>query len=342
MEKLLEIELILSEMTFNLGYEMTKDTESIIGKYEERFLRRLGEIAILLHLARSPEGSHAYEMRQKASEILFEKRNIGKQFLQKHLNLLILLQKISKQSNLNPDKYSQFKEEFLENIEECPIFKYNLRIQKMLSENYIFTKEDSEYIDDLIGVINEAIKEMKDTSVIWSNVSGVYPAIDSLEKNGLIELSRKDLEGDRLKKIYVITELGRESLSRVLVSLMDISSFILDSEVKPVFHKTEGILSPRLDPFRKIFLKISNDLSPDFKKKVYSSRELHHNRPFVHMMMEQGMANPRLNILVNHPEMLEEHLDNVETLEEKNMLKTFIRNRLIERRKKIDKLLEKL
>jgi len=97
-----------------------------------------------------------------------------------------------------------------------------------------------------------------------------------------------------------------------------------------------------LIPFRKIFLKFSEDLSSDFKKKLHSSRGLPHGRPFYQMMMEQGMTSPRLNVLVNHPEMLEEHLDAVETKEDRNMLKSFIRNRLLERKKKIDQLLEKL
>ncbi len=321
---------------------MTKETESIVGKYEERFVRRLGEVAILLHLARSPEGSHAYEMRQKASEILFEKRNTGKVFLQKHLDLLNEFKKLSSQTDVDSAIVKKMKNEVSDRIDDYPIFKYNLRIQHMLTEKYNFTKKDIEYIDDLIDALDEAVKDMKETSVIWSNISGIYPTIDSLEKNGLIELARKDSKGDRLKKIYTITELGRESLSRVLMSLMDISSFILDSELKPALHKPDGILSPRLIPFRRIFLKMSDDLSPEFKKKLHSSKSLHQGRSFVSMMMEQGMAGPRLNVLVNHPEMLEEHLDAIETIEDRNMLKTFIKNRLLERRKKIDKLLEKL
>ena len=317
---------------------MSTDAKGIVSKYEERFVRRLGEIAILLHLARSPEGSHAYEMRQKASEILFEKRNIGKQFLQKHLNILNELNEFLSTSEIT----TMQKKEFAEGIKKWPIFYYNQRIQQILSDKHGYSKDDEEYLTDLIETLQESIKEMKETSVIWSKISGIYPAIDSLEKNGLIELIRKDSEGDRLKKIYTITELGRESLSRVMMSLLDISSFIFDSEIKPDFYKKEALLSPRLIPFRKIFEKFSDDLSPDFKKKLLSQRGFPHGGPFVSMMMEQGMAMPRLNILVSHPEMLDEQLEAVETKEDKNLFKTFIKKRLLERRRMIDKLLEKL
>ncbi len=321
---------------------METNSKDIVGKYEERFIRRLGEVAILLHLAKSPDGSHAYEMRSKASEILFEKRNRGATFLQNHLDILSEMKKLFSQFEANSSVFEASRKNLREKIDDCPILKYNLRFKQMFSENYEITKEDFDYLDKIIEALEESIKSMKETSVIWSNISGIYPTIESLEKNGLIEFVRKDSEGDRLKKIYSITEIGRESLSRVMVSLMDISSFIFESERENIFHGTEGILSSRLLPFRNVFLKLSADLSPEFKKKIHSFKGKSHGRPFVHMMMDQGLANPRLNVLVSHPEMLDEHLDAAGSKEDRKMLKAFIRNRLLERRKKIDKLLERL
>jgi len=318
------------------------NSKDIVGKYEERFIRRLGEVAILLHLAKSPDGSHAYEMRSKASEILFEKRKRGAIFLQSHLDILFTMKELLSQFKADTSAFEASRKSLREKIDDCPIFKYNLRFKQMLEENYEINQEDLNYIDDIIEVLEESIKNMKKTSVIWSNISGIYPTIESLEKNGLIQFVRKDSEGDRLKKIYSITEIGRESLSRVMVSLMDISSFIFESERENIFHGTEGILSSRLLPFRKIFLKLSKDLSPEFKKKIHSFKGKSHGRPFIHMMMDQGLANPRLNVLISHPEMLDEHLNATESKEDRKMLKSFIRNRLLERRKKIDKLLERL
>lgn len=321
---------------------METNSKDVVGKYEERFIRRLGEVAILLHLAKSPDGSHAYEMRSKASEILFEKRNRGATFLQNYLDILSEMKELFSQFEANSSVFEASRKNLREKIDDCPILKYNRRFKQMFSENNEITKEDFDYLDEIIEALEESIKSMKETSVIWSNISGIYPTIESLEKNGLIEFVRKDSEGDRLKKIYSITEIGRESLSRVMVSLMDISSFIFESERENIFHGTEGILSSRLLPFRNVFLKLSADMSPEFKKKIHSFKGKSHGRPFVHMMMDQGLANPRLNVLVSHPEMLDEHLDAAGSKEDRKMLKAFIRNRLLERRKKIDKLLDRL
>ena len=62
---------------------METENNQTINKYEDRFVRRLGEVAILLHLAKSPEGAHAYEMRTKASEIMFQQRKKGIRFFHK-------------------------------------------------------------------------------------------------------------------------------------------------------------------------------------------------------------------------------------------------------------------
>ena len=68
---------------------MITDTETAIRKYEERFIRKIGEIAILIHLAKSPEGSHAYELRSKASEIIFERKKVGSKYLQQILDIFL-------------------------------------------------------------------------------------------------------------------------------------------------------------------------------------------------------------------------------------------------------------
>ena len=81
--------------------------ESIISKYEEKLARRLGEIAILIHLARSPEGSHAYEIRSKASDILFENRRKGIDFIHNHLKVLQDLKKLYSITDTESEDYKK-------------------------------------------------------------------------------------------------------------------------------------------------------------------------------------------------------------------------------------------
>ena len=46
----------------------------VLNKFLEKLTRKLGEIAILIHLSQTPEGDHAYNIRGKASEILFQRK----------------------------------------------------------------------------------------------------------------------------------------------------------------------------------------------------------------------------------------------------------------------------
>jgi len=117
---------------------------------------------------------------------------------------------------------------------------------------------------------------------------------------------------------------------------------VLETEGQHFFAGGRSIFSSRFAPFRKLFEKLVEDLSPDFKKKILSSKGKLHGRPFVHMMMTQGIATPRLNMLIRHPEMLKEHLDTIETDEERKMTKSFLKSKLLEQKEMINKLLEEL
>ncbi|MCE7743117.1 MAG: PadR family transcriptional regulator [Candidatus Heimdallarchaeota archaeon] len=321
---------------------MEIDSENIIGKYEERFIRRLGEIAILLHLAKSPEGSHAYEMRSKASEIIFERRKKGADFLQLRLEILSELGEFLSKPKKEISFYNQQRKEIIDKLDQYPIFKHNSKIQKFISEDYQITPSDIEYIDEMKNALAESIKETRDQAVIWSNISGIYPAIETLEKSGLIKLDREDPEGGRLKRIFTITELGKESLFRVMSFLLDMSSFIMETEGRQCFTAGRNIFSSRLVPFKKLLEKLTEDLTPDFKKKMLSFKGKPHGKPFVHMMMTQGLAPPRLHALIRHPEMMKEHLESLESEEERKMTKSFLKTRLLEQKNMINKLLEEL
>ena len=321
---------------------MEKTSDVVVEKYEERFIRRLGEIAILLHLAKSPDGSHAYEMRSKASEILFERRKHGLEFLSDLLENICKLKDFILISKVDSSTYKEKRTEILEKLEHFPILKYNIRIQKMMKEDYKAGSEDIEYIEDIIRSLEEAIEETKEQATIWTNISGIYPAIETLEKNGLIILDREDPEGGRLKKIYKITEIGKESLFRVMASMLDISAFIMETEAKQFFTEGRGISSSRFIPFQKLFKKLTEDLSPDFRKRFYLFRGRPHGQPFLKMMMNQGIATPRLNVLLHHPEMLKEHLESLETEDEKKMTKSYLKIELEKQIEMINKLMEEL
>ncbi len=327
-------------MIIKLGGIMEINEEAVIGKYEERFVRRLGEIAILLHLAKSPEGSHAYEMRSKASEILFERRKMGVEFLNNHLEIVSKLKEfLSKEKNEIPN-YEQIKTDVLESLEKCPILNFNKRIQGFFNDDYQITEADINYIDEIKITLEDSIKETRDQATIWNNISGIYPAIETLEKGGLIVLDREDPEGGRLKKIYKITDVGEESLFRVLASLLDISAFIMETEGKHFFSGGRSLFSSRFIPFKKLFEKLTQDLSPDFRKKMHMFKGKTPGKPFIKMMMNQGMATPRLNVLIHHPEMFQEHLDGIESEEERKMTKAYLKSKLLEQRDMINKLLE--
>ncbi|MEE9411359.1 MAG: PadR family transcriptional regulator [Candidatus Heimdallarchaeota archaeon] len=321
---------------------METDTQITIRKYEERFIRKLGEIAILLHLAKTPEGSHAYELRSQASEILFERRKIGSELLQEVLEILQNLEKIHSESNKDTiDDTNKYKE-ILVKLDHYPLLKYNVKIQKFLHKNNQITSEDTQYLEDIIDALNDLSKEMHDSTEIWSNITSIYPAIESLEKNGLIKLDREDPEGGRLKKIYKITKLGRESVERVMFLLMDILSFVLETEGKYFLFGGRSIFSSKIIPFRNLLEKLTEGLSPDFKKEMYSFKSKTEGRSFINMIIAQMVAAPMLNTFVRFPKRIKEQLETIETDEEKRMIKTFMKTKLIEQRDMINKMLKEL
>lgn len=321
---------------------MEPDDKKTIEKYEDRFTRRLGEIAILLHLAKSPEGAHAYEMRSKASEIMFQKRKQGIRFLTFFVERIEELKKLLLLRKAESSSYSEKRQALLNKLENIPVLRNNIRIQTMLDEKHELDDQDFLYLDDLKDIIQKTIAEIKTQSVIWSNISGIYPAIETLEKNSLIVLDREDLDGGRLKKVYKITDLGRESLINLMGSLLDISSFVIETDDRKFFSKERGIFSSRFIPFKNLIDKLTADLSPDFKKRMHSFRGKPRGDPFSHMMMSQGMGGPWLNKLIHHPEMVRKHLDDLDSEEDRRMTKTYLKARLLEQKERINKLLEEL
>ncbi|MCG3220394.1 MAG: PadR family transcriptional regulator [Candidatus Heimdallarchaeota archaeon] len=317
--------------------------QDLTSKYEEKLARKLGEIAILIHLARFPEGSHAYEMRSKASDILFENRRKGIEFLHNHLKVLHELRKLSAIADTDSEEYKSRKNSIVIDIENCPIFKHNPHIQNSLTrENEDTISKDVDYISEVIEDLEHTAHEIKKSTTIWSNISGIYPTIESLEKNGFIKYVRKDSDGDRIKKIYEITDAGRVTLSKVLISLVDLTGFVFRVEEKHFMVQKGKKQSIIFNPFGSVFRKLAEDIPPEMRKEIMHHRDKHHGRPFARMFMELGLPLPNYRFLIRHPNLIKEHLDKIETEEERNLAKEFLKTKLLERKEEIEKMLKEL
>ncbi len=320
-----------------------KMAQDLTNKYEEKLARKLGEIAILIHLARSPDGSHAYEIRSKASDILFENRRKGVDFIHNHLSVLHDLDKLSTTVDKESTEYEAKKNSIENDIENCSIFKYNPHIQNLLTrKNKARINKDIEYLTEIIEELELTAQEIKKTTTIWSNISGIYPTIESLEKNGLIKYVRKDSDGDRIKKIYEITDVGRVTLSKALMSLIDLTGFVFHVEEKHFMVK-KGKKQPMIfNPFGRIFRNLAEDVPPEMRKEIMLHRGKHHGRPFARMYMEYGLPLPSFRFLIRHPNLIKEHLDRIESKEERNLAKEFLKTKLTEHKESITKILEEL
>ncbi len=322
---------------------MSKNKSDAVSKFEEKLARRLGEIAILLHLARHPEGDHAYEIRSKASDILFMQKRKSIGFVNNLLKITDELYTFATVANIGTTEYEDRKKKLEESLEECPIFKFNPHFNKILTKDAnTDIKADLKYLEEITKSIEETREEVDISSTIWSNVSGIYPAIDSLEKNGLIQLLKEDIEGGRLKKIYGITELGTKALNRSILSLIDITSFIFHIEMKSVIGDGEKTKFEILNPFRDLFRKLTQEIPPENRKKLITKRGRHHKGHFSRMIVQHGLSIPNPRFLIQKPEMIPHFLNQIENEDEKNITVEFLKKQLKEHRDMINKALEEL
>ncbi len=129
---------------------MSKTKNDAVSKFEEKLARRLGEIAILLHLARHPEGDHAYEIRTKASDILFQHKRKGVTFVSNLLKVTDELFIFANQVDFGTQEYEKRKKLLEISLEECPIFKFNPHFSKILTKDAnTDVKEDLIYLEEI-------------------------------------------------------------------------------------------------------------------------------------------------------------------------------------------------
>ncbi|MHA1551369.1 MAG: PadR family transcriptional regulator [Candidatus Heimdallarchaeaceae archaeon] len=322
---------------------MSKTKNDAVSKFEEKLARRLGEIAILLHLARHPEGDHAYEIRTKASDILFKHKRKSIDFVNDLLEVTKELFTFATGVNIGTSEYDDRKKKLEESLEKYPIFKFNPHFIRILTKDSTADiGADLKYLEEITKSLEETREEVNISSTIWSNISGIYPAIDSLVKNGLIQLLREDIEGGRLKKIYGITELGTKALNSSILSLIDITSFIFHIEMHSVIGKEDKTKFEVINPFRDLFRKLAHEIPPENRKKLIIKRGKHHKGPFSRMIVQHGLSIPNPRFLIQKPEIIPHFLNQIENEDEKNITIDFLKKQLKEHRDMINKALEKL
>ena len=326
---------------FETNISKQKSEDDVVSKFDEKLARRLGEIAILLHLARTKEGDYAYDIRSKASDILFKQKRKSLEFIENHLHVLLDLRDLYKTNEEGSTSYKSKKTEIENSIMKHPIFMYNPRLSNILKNDDSDTiKQDLQYLDSVIMDFENTKKDIEISSTIWSNISGIYPAIDSLEKTGLILLKEESTESGRLKKIYCITKLGRKVLDRSLISMIDITSFIYRLEANRVMGKGVHSEFKITNPFRVLFRKLVHDVPPEHRNKILIRHKRPEGRPFFKMMTEHGSPLPNPHFLLRKPELIPGFLEHLENEDERKMTKEYFVTKLTEHKEEITKALE--
>ena len=127
-----------------------------------------------------------------------------------------------------------------------------------------------------------------------------------------------------------------------MISLVDFTSFVFRVDEKHFLIK-RGKKQPIIfNPFGKVFRKLAEDIPPEMKKELMFHGGKHHGRPFARMFMEHGLPLPSFPFLIRHPNLVKKHLDTIESEEERNLAKEFLKTKLSERKKEIERMLEEL
>ena len=124
--------------------------------------------------------------------------------------------------------------------------------------------------------------------------------------------------------------------------LIDILSFVIETEGRNFLFGGKSIFSSKIVPFRKLFEKLMTDLSPDIRKELLSLKGKRQSSSFINMVFAQAVAAPMLNTFIRDPEMVKKQLETIETEDEKNIVRSFMKTKLIEQRDLIDNMLKKL
>ena len=318
-----------------------KDLDSIIHKFETKWGKRLGELAILLYLSRKEEGAHAYELRTKVEEIIFVNRKEREKVLTQLMRLveeLLNLQELSDQ-----EEYKRALLDLKQQLESYPFLFQNRYIQALfVPDSKISPQESFTYFSEILDLMRSALSELKSSSLLWSSISGIYPTINSLEKDGLITLHRTEQHEGRLRKIYTITDIGRKALQRAISSLLEITAFMFQIEREQGFYSDYSLRGANFSVMRKLFLKFREGLETKFNL-TKNIEEPFLKTPLLNLLLppELKAAFPFTLPFINAAR-IKNLLMGIEDDVQKQIIASNLKKRFEEMQKKIEECLEVL
>jgi hypothetical protein len=136
--------------------------------------------------------------------------------------------------------------------------------------------------------------------------------------------------------------LGRSTLARVLIYIIDITGFVFHVDDKHFMPRRQRKDPLFFNPFGKVFKKLAEDVPHEHRKELLMHKGKQHERPFSRMFMEHGLPIPSFRVFLRHPNLVKEHLKKIESEEERKLAKEYLRSKLNERKELITKLLEEL
>ena len=208
--------------------------------FERKLARTLGSIAILVQLLRiQPKGLHAYALWKKVEELVYTKRKQLEEPIGKTIDILQEISDLYDEAKTDLDIHSR-KEKLREEIQTSFLMRHNIHLKALLGDS-----KDSEKDVHLetLGIILDQLKFMKDifleSSSVWSSPSGIYPELNQLEKDEMIQEIGEEVVEGRARKIYSLTDQGKLGLRLAFMSFFEISDFLFSYD-QTAFWSSEG------------------------------------------------------------------------------------------------------
>ncbi len=239
-------------------------------KRRTKFIRELGELAILIQLAKKEEGSHAYELFEDIKEVIFPhqiQQLKDYNVVRKGLSRLITkypADKIENESDFQ--KFQKDWEKFRTECSDTPMV--NFLLSQMSDAIQLQGVKSLKPLLEMFSTLNKKMEGLAEhlslKSSIWSNVTNIYPVLASIEKDGLIIGDEIKVDA-RYRKVYRITDSGYQHLRNSIFDILNIFTFILPS----ASEKLDPTLFSRFMPrppsvfrgtqWEELFPKISYD-----------------------------------------------------------------------------------
>ena len=287
-------------------------------KLEKKLARELGSVAILILLMKEPEGIHAYDLVKRVENIVYSLQ----QRITSQLNNILDLnnQIIAVFSDLSTvkdgkDKITNLQEKIKQNF----LFKYNSGIKKL------FTSNDPKQISENLSSVEnnnhklkQMMKKISQHTEVWKDVSGIYPVLNHLLQNDLIKIEKEHIIEGRVRKIYTITQKGKEFAINSQWTVLEITDFIIPFRYS---MKSSKLPNERIYPLKSLIDELELDNMDE--KTLMSEIE---KSPLLSMM--RGVFFPIIIesiVKSNNPSKLTEILERAQTKNEKIIFKCILR-----------------